>query len=220
MHRLLNSKFRKSFIGIAMFLCLLFGMGSMNKPVQAASITTWHNKYIMPINYRGYKRSALLHHYINAVIPANNGAYYVYVEPNEQLRNYAYRAINLWSKSTNIPIRLTNNMARAQFRIRPVTNLGYSKYGSVEGESNTYVTTFRGTHDDNRNVFALIRVNVPLLLSRNTDPTLTLMHEMGHAFGLKHVKDTHSVMYPTDDYKDQMHITKQNSNTVKRIYRA
>ena len=140
--------------------------------------------------------------YPNAVEP-RHGIYYVYLAKynTQNLNDAAKKAITLWHQNTGLPFEYTNKKSKAQIVIQDAKgSLGEDVLGDERG---SYYT------NNGPIVSTTIRIQESEIAARDDDPSLTLVHEIGHALGLEHVKDPKDLMYKNDNGDNKKQILSQ-----------
>lgn len=140
--------------------------------------------------------------YPDAVEP-KHGIYYVYLAKynTQNLDDAAKKAITLWHQNTGLPFEYTDKKSKAQIVIQDAKgSLGEDVLGDERG---SYYT------DHGPIVSTTIRIQESEIAVRDDDPSLTLVHEIGHALGLEHVKDPKDLMYKNDNGDNKKQILSQ-----------
>lgn len=172
-----------------------------------------HYQYITNYNKEHGMTKALTSY---GVINLRDKKYKVYVEINNsssfsQLSNVTAQAVKVWHKN-GIPVKMTNNAKDANIFVRAAkgksNNLAvtqYTKGWSYIPESSVEIVIYPQMLSDH------------YYIKRHNYCYITIMeHELGHAFGLHHNPNKHSVMYYM--YYNKHHLMKSDIDKAKQIY--
>ena len=150
------------------------------------------------------------------VINLRDKKYKVYVEINNsssfsQLSNVTAQAVKVWHKN-GIPVEVTNNAKDANIFVR-----------AAKGKSNDLAVT---QYTEGWSYIPESSVEIVIYPQMFSSPyyikkhnqcyRTTMEHELGHAFGLHHNPNKHSVMYYR--YSNTQHLMHNDINKAKQIY--
>ena len=150
------------------------------------------------------------------VINLRDKKYKVYVEINHsssfrQLSNVTAQAVKVWHKN-GIPVEMTNNAKDANIFVR-----------AAKGKSNDLAVT---QYTEGWSYIPESSVEIVIYPQMFSSPyyikkhnqcyRTTMEHELGHAFGLHHNPNKHSVMYYM--YYNKQHLMKSDIDKAKQIY--
>jgi len=126
-------------------------------------------------------------------------------------KDYVDYAFSVWQKADNrIKYTFTNNSRDADVEFVFVENLG-KKY-----EENYLGLTEYDTNRDNEIEYSKVQISL-LKFGKETisagEIKATIVHELGHAFGLGHSKSENDIMYP---YISSDHSSKMTHNELSR----
>lgn len=211
------------FTGLALMLCIPIGKGLQE--IRANDNTVAHfNRTSAPAKKTHHagktKYQKLYDKYGDAVLPLTGKyAYVIYCEKGtpKVLRDATRKAAGNWQKYTGIPFAMTDSKSEANIFVKDANSkqLGTDVMGDEAGyyDTNKYAPlSIRG----------VIRINTKYDLSLEDDDLSTVvMHELGHALGVKHNKHPESVMYKNDqDNNRAQYLTQEDANRALRAYKG
>lgn len=172
-----------------------------------------HYQYITNYNKEHGMTKALTSY---GVINLRDKKYKVYVEINNsssfsQLSNVTAQAVKVWHKN-GIPVEMTNNAKDANIFVRAAKGKNndlavtqYTEGWSYIPESSVEIV-----------IYPQMFSSPYYIKKHNQCYRITMEHELGHAFGLHHNPNKHSVMYYR--YSNTQHLMHNDINKAKQIY--
>ena len=173
-----------------------------------------NSAYSLKIDLHQYQNT-ILHsgkYQNNAVAPNVDQKYWVYVANKKTLLKPTKTALKMWHKKTNLSFHLTNSSEKAQIRIK-TANLKPHYLGTEQ--------TFLYKYSNEpcfHPVYGNIKIDMNHIQYYHTNRAKVVAHEIGHALGLRHNKDTYSIMNAYASHDKITKITSYDAKIAKKLH--
>lgn len=195
---------------LSVLLAIFTELKSYNEQKQTVGMDNAYTLKVNDFKYVNSEINSYQRHF--AVAPTQSGSYGVYVANSESLEHATELALYMWHCKTGFRFHFVNSPEKAQLRIKNA-KLAKEDLGSE--------TSFSGkSHLEffQHSTYAQILIDEYKINQCGDDTAKIVAHEIGHALGLGHSKNKHSIMTATDYNDDYAKITKNDAKIAKRLH--
>ena len=206
-----HNVFEKLIVIILMFLPMLHSTSVQAKDIKLIPI---NSAYSLKIDLNHYQKTILNSgkYQNNAVAPNVDQKYWVYVANKKTLLKPTKTALKMWHKKTNLSFHLTNSSEKAQIRIK-TANLKPHYLGTEQTVLYKY-----SNEPCLHPVYGNIKIDRNHIQYYHTNCAKVVAHEIGHALGLRHNKDTYSIMNAYANHDKITKITSYDAKIAKKLH--
>lgn len=147
-----------------------------------------------------------------------SGEFKTYIQPNHKYSVMMKHGFQEWQRVTKqrFKFRFVTNDKTADFRVYFVKKIDPNRFPDLDRAIGVTRTMYHGKKISKATIWIAERTQDNRTLSRDEVYT-TMLHEIGHGFGLNHVYERDSIMYPQADVS--LEISKRDLRTLAKLYR-